>query len=182
MRDAAVQQFVRALTGSWFQPPRGMDAAGQADQVAEIARAVNEALPLSLLPEQIDEALEVARSALLRGARSRAWPIIREVVDAVRSGLPKQAGRAVEDEADKKRAAIRLEAAHKWFAKFGDLPGWASDQATVRALIADGVKPHDLWRGGVDVPRDLRDWPAAAEQRNAPAHRRFGDFDPLAAE
>ncbi len=156
MRNETIAQFVGQLTRSWFQPPRGMDQRAQDDQAAEMAAAINAALPGKTPIGEIEYALERAKSDLLRNAKSRAWPIIREVVDAVRAGLP-QRGEAEPGE----NIGLATDRAMAWWDKFGDLPGWWNSEAIVRAMIGRGVPPHDLWRAGVDVPREMRTWPAA---------------------
>lgn len=175
MRADAIKTFVRNLTQAWFQPPRGMDAATQADHAIEMAKAVDCAIPRSLHSDQVDDTLERAKSVLLKDAKSRAWPIIREVVAAIEKCLPGEAANATEAEKEDRRRGLQKDIARDWWEKFGDLPGWLSQDHVIEALIADGITARTLWRAGVDVPRYLRDWPEAAHWKHTPAYKRFGD-------
>jgi hypothetical protein len=174
MRSQSIAQFVANLTGSWFQPPRGMDPAAQAEQVAEMTKAVSRAIPLSLLPEQIEDALEGAKSVLLSSAKSRAWPIISEIVLAVKKSLPSAAATASDMDYRRRIEQRQIEIARDWWAKFGDLPSWLCHEHVLSALISDGIKARQMWKSGVDIPRHMRDWPEAAHWQGTPAFKRFG--------
>lgn len=175
MRSQIIGKFVSQLTGAWFQPPRGMEAQAQAEHVAEITKAVNRALPLSLHPEQLEDALERTKSVLMSEAKSRAWPIIREVTAAIRKSLPGEASHANDAEKQDKARAAQIEVARNWWGKFNDLPGWLMHEHVIKALIADGIPARTLWKAGIDVPRHLRDWPQAAHWPGTPRYREMGD-------
>lgn len=161
MREDAIARFVERVTTVAFQPPTKMDAEAQASEATEMARAVSRTLPRRLLPEQVDAALEGALSSLRARARSRAWPLISEVVEAVKGAAPPDTRDSL-NEGDALRREVQAETAIRWWHQFGDLPTWLHYEHVFAAVIESGVPARTLWLAGVPLPKHMRTWEGAA--------------------
>lgn len=166
MNDAAVSDFVIWITDEAFVAPRGMNEKQQAERIRLLRDAVLSAVPRGLSFEMLRDVLDGAKRTLANSAKTAAWPLPAEVRDAVKRHAP--------DREASNLAPVSTDLAVEWFRKFGDVPSWWNNETMVRAMVRSGVAPHDLWRGGADVPRDLRDWPGAHVFGGSPAAKRFG--------
>lgn len=90
------QEVQKLLNG--YEPPRSRadDAEWQRQEIRDVAEAVNSSIPRDMTEDGIRTLFERMRRDLKKQAKTRAWPITREIVDAVADKTPKEHFRAAQ--------------------------------------------------------------------------------------
>ena len=83
-------QVQKLLNG--YEPPRSRadDLSWQKQEISDVADAVNSSIPKEATEENITRLFERMRRDLKKSAKTRAWPITREIVEAIKDRTPKQ--------------------------------------------------------------------------------------------
>jgi len=84
------QEVQKLLNG--YEPPRSRadDTEWQRQEIRDVAEAVNSSIPRDMTEDGIRTLFERMRRDLKKQAKTRAWPITREIVDAVADKTPKE--------------------------------------------------------------------------------------------
>lgn len=90
-RIAIVTQEVQKLLNG-YEPPRSRaeDAAWQKQEISDVAEAVNSSIPKSMDQDSIYKLFDRMRRDLKKSAKTRAWPIAREIVDVIKERTPRE--------------------------------------------------------------------------------------------
>ena len=90
-RIAIVTTEVQKLLNG-YEPPRSRadDPSWQKQEISDVADAVNSSIPKDATAEGIPRLFERMRRDLKKSAKTRAWPITREIVEAIKERTPKK--------------------------------------------------------------------------------------------
>jgi hypothetical protein len=148
-RIALISQWAEGVLGEFTRPAASeRSAAVEAKDIAEI---VNRALPGDMKRETMIERLDKARLRLKENAKTRAWPIPREFLEAAKRGDRIERGSALEE--------MRITRIIDWWRKHREpARGYSISFGDVREIVKRGVAtPRELYDGGFDLPPDLRE-------------------------
>ena len=90
-RKSAVTNHLGHLL-SGYEPPYNLrdDQAKQVREATEVAELIINTLPTSLNENQITATFERAGKELKKVAKSRSWPIAKDILEAIRKAIPAQ--------------------------------------------------------------------------------------------
>jgi hypothetical protein len=90
-RIAIVTTEVQKLLNG-YEPPRARadDPSWQKQEISDVSDAVNSSIPKDATETSIPRLFERMRRDLKKSAKTRAWPITREIVEAIKERTPKK--------------------------------------------------------------------------------------------
>jgi len=90
-RIAIVTTEVQKLLNG-YEPPRSRadDPSWQKQEISDVSDAVNSSIPKDATEQGITRLFDRMRRDLKKSAKTRAWPITREIVEAIKERTPKK--------------------------------------------------------------------------------------------
>ena len=155
-RKSAVTNHLGHLL-SGYEPPYNLrdDQAKQVREATEVAELIINALPTSLNQNQITATFERAGKELKKVAKSRSWPIAKDILEAIRRATPEPEAEDIEQ-----AATGSLEKAIQYLKETRRAHSFHNGQHIARELIKRGLLQDERdarWRGFdmAGVPKDI---------------------------
>lgn len=149
-RMRVISEWTEKVLGH-FTPPKGMDEPTQKHHRKMIAKSINRSFPNDMKHETMIVRLEHAEEKLLANAKTRAWPLPAEFLNAVQRRDKLDKGSEV--------AEFRLERIIYWLKKYNEpAPGFQVSYDEVREMEKRGVATaRELYEAGFYLPADMLD-------------------------
>lgn len=155
-RKSAVTNHLGHLL-SGYEPPYNLrdDQAKQVREATEVAELIINTLPTSLNENQITATFERAGKELKKVAKSRSWPIAKDILEAIRRATPEPEAEDIEQ-----AATGSLEKAIQYLKETRRAHNFHNGQHIARELIKRGLLQDERdarWRGFdmAGVPKDI---------------------------
>lgn len=149
---------------SGYEPPYSLrdDQAKQIREANEIAELVVNTLPTGMNQDEIKGTFERAGKTLKKTAKSRSWPIARDIIEAIKGSITQEPVKVQKTDArvlDRARELFTSKTESAQFGRFnGKAHGLYRDEWIAQALINEGILENERdahWRG-FDMTRHMK--------------------------